>query len=310
MRRARSLRCGAVAVALAMLLAGCATAPAWRDDVVAAIAAARAEGQELVVFFALPGRDTSDRMQRSLTDVVVLDALADGGFAAAMADGVARKNLYAAWVGFGEGMGIAVLGVDGQCHAARPGPQDPEELAAFLRLCAAQRPALAAARGAVVGERPDPQAQHALGCLYLQLGRTKLAEPLLLDAATAGVADARHRLARLYALDGSLGSARRWLVHAPKTGPARVTEGYVLFKERKHHEAVAVLDAAVRAGDLGDDRQRALLYLGKALHEDRQDERAVSLLTALAAEGTGSTFEAAARHTLSHLRDPSHGHTH
>jgi len=303
-------RDGLVVLACAASFAGCRSAVAWRPDTVAAIADARAGGQELVLFFALPGRELSDRMQRQLDDPVVQAALADGGFAAAIADGVQRKNLYQTWVGFGEGMGTVVLGTDGQCHAARPGPQDPDELAAWLRSCAASRAALAGARAAVVAEDSDPRAKHRLGCLYLQLGSTRLAEPLLLDAATAGVADARHRLARLYALDGNLAAARRWLVHGPRTGPALVSEGYLLFKERRHREAVAVLEQALAAGDLGDERQRAVLFLGKALHEDQQDQRAVPLLEALANEGTGSTFEAAARHTLQHLRDPQHGHSH
>jgi hypothetical protein len=36
----------------------------------------------------------------------------------------------------------------------------------------------------------------------------------------------------------------------------------------------------------------------------------VPVLEALAAEGTGSTFEAVALHTLSHIRNPQHGHSH
>lgn len=301
---------GRVVLAIGALLGGCRTTVAWRPDTVAAIADARALGQELVLFFALPGRELSDRMQAQLDDPRVQAALVEGGFAATIADGEQRKNLYQTWVGFGEGMGTVVLGTDGQCHAARPGPQDPDELAAWLRLCARSREALAAARAAVAAARPDPLAQHRLGCLYLQLGSTRLAEPLLLDAATAGVADARHRLARLYALDGNLAAARRWLVHGPRTGPALVSEGYLLFKERRHREAIAVLEEALAAGELGDERQRAVLFLGKALHEDKQDQRALPLLEALANEGTGSTFEAAARHTLQHLRDPQHGHSH
>jgi uncharacterized protein HemY len=117
-------------------------------------------------------------------------------------------------------------------------------------------------------------------------------------------------LARLYALDGNLAAARRWLVDLPRTGPALVTEGYVLFKERRHAEAVVVLEAALARADLGGERQRAVLYLGKALHESKQDARAVPVLQALAAEGLGTTFEAAALHTLAHIRDPQHGHSH
>lgn len=290
-------------------LAGCATAPSWQPSLDLALRAARAGGQELVVYFALPGRDLSDRMQRTLTEPSILRELAAGDFAAAVADGVEQRRLYAAWVGFGEGMGIAVLGADGQCYAARPGPMDPPECAAFLRLCAALRPELAVARTAVMSPSSAPADQLRLGSLYLQLGRTKLAEEHLLVAATAGVTEARHRLARTYALDGNLTAARRWLVHVPKTGPVLVTEGYVLFKERRHREAAMVLEQAL-ATELGEDRQRAILYLGKALHEDRQNERARPLLESLAREGTGSTFEAAALHTLAHIADPQHGHTH
>ena len=91
---------------------------------------------------------------------------------------------------------------------------------------------------------------------------------------------------------------------------AQVTEGYVLFKERRNAEAAVVLQTALDGNSLGDERQRALLFLGKALHEDKQDTRAVPILEALSAEGTGRTFEAAARHTLAHIRDPQHGHSH
>ncbi|MBL9076494.1 MAG: hypothetical protein JNL08_03255 [Planctomycetes bacterium] len=307
-RLAAVARCGCVP--LLALVAGCAAAPAWRHDLPAAIAEARAAGRDLVVFFALPGREQSDRMQATLDDPRVTAVLSDHGFEAAIADGKERARLYAEWVAGGEGMGIAVLDGAGRCYAARPGPQDPPELAALLRQCAAARSDLASLQALVAQPAVAPLDQHALGCRLLDLGCRVRAEPLLLDAAMAGVADARHRLARLYALDGNVQSARRWLGSAPRTPPALVTEGYVLFKERRHRDAIAVFEQALAAGDLGADRQRALLYLGKALHEDRQDARAVPLLEALAAEGTGSTFEAAAQHTLGHLRDPQHGHDH
>lgn len=301
----------ALVVLAAIAFAGCAVAPvAWQDDVAAALRSARAARQELVVFFALTGRDASDRMQRSLDAPAVLAALADGGFAAAVADGMARQNLYTTWIGGGEGMGIAVLDGDGRCYAARPGPQDPPELAAFLRACAAARGELVALRQRAASASATPLDRHALGLLLLELGCRKECEPLLLDAATAGVADARHRLARLHALDGDVAAARRWLASAPRTAAALVTEGYVLFKERRHDEAIAVFERALRDTRVGADRQRAQLYLGKALHEAKQDARAVPILEALAAEGTGSTFEAAALHTLGHIRDPQHGHAH
>ncbi len=198
----------------------------------------------------------------------------------------------------------------GACSCARPGPQDPEQRAARLDLCERRRAPLASARAALSAEPRDPQLQHQLGGLYLELGCRVHSEPLLLEAATLGVAESRHRLARLYALDGNLVAARRWLDASPRTPAAMATEGYVLFKERRHAEAVRVFEEALATGRLGPERQRATLYLGKSLHEDRQDERAVPILERLSAEGTGSTFEAAARHTLGHIYNPDHGHTH
>jgi len=298
------------AALLAALLPCCAAPPEWQQDLTAALAGARRSGREVVVFFTLPGREMSDRMQARIEDPLIMAALARGGFAAVVCDGVARKRLYGAWIGGGEGMGIAVLDAAGAVYCARPGPQDPEELAALLDLCAAKREPLARLRAQQAAAPRDPLLQHELGCLYLELGCRVHCEPLLLEAATGGVAEARHRLAHLYALDGDLLSARRWLQAAPRTPDAIATEGYVLFKERRHAEAVEAFEQALATGKLGEERQRALLYLGKSLHEAKDDERAVPTLERLANEGTGSTFEAAARHTLGHIYNPDHGHTH
>ena len=90
---------------------------------------------------------------------------------------------------------------------------------------------------------------------------------------------------------------------------AWVTEGYLLYKERRHAEAVAVLARAL-AGELGDERPRARLFYGKALHEAGRDAEAEAELVALARDAVGTTFAGAALHTLAHLRNPDHGHTH
>ncbi|MCA8976682.1 MAG: hypothetical protein KDC98_18315 [Planctomycetes bacterium] len=299
----------AAALAALVGLAACAT-PRWQDELLPALSDARAAGREVVVFFALAGRDASDRMQGWLDDPRVLAALGRGGFAAVTCDGFENKRLYQGWVGFGEGMGIAVLDGEGRVYATRPGPQDPPELAAYLDLCAASRAELRRLRAAAAAATADPNDKHRLGVLLLRLGNRVEAEPLLLDAALAGVTAARHHVARLYALEGSLEKAWHWLRHVPRTPAAETTRGYLLYKERRHEEAAQVLEAALQVGELGDDRQRALLFLGKALHEARRDDRAGPLLRALANENTGSTFEAAALHTLAHIADPDDGHTH
>ncbi len=64
-----------------------------------------------------------------------------------------------------------------------------------------------------------------------------------------------------------------------------------------------MLQAALATGQLGAERQRAVLFLAKAWHDARRDDRAEPLLVALVAEGTGSLAEAQAAHVLRHLRD-------
>ena len=101
------------------LLAGCVAPPEWQTDLEVALRPELRGGRDLVVFFALPGREMSDRMQARLDDPLVMAALARGDFTAVTCDGVARKRLYGAWIGGGEGMGIAVLDAAGHCYCAR-----------------------------------------------------------------------------------------------------------------------------------------------------------------------------------------------
>ncbi len=284
----------------------CATGGSWRTDLPTALAAARQAGRDVVVFFARTGHEASDRTQAGLGDASVLAALGDGDFVAVVVDAAAQARLCELWLGGRDGFGIAVIDAAGQPYAACPGPQDPDELAAFVRSCAALRPDLAAARAAAAAAGAGPDEQHALGSLYLRLGCRAAAEQHLIPAAMAGVADARHQLARLHAQDGWLAAARNWLAAAPPTPAARATEGYLLCKEKRFREAIPVLEAALQTGRLGEDRQWAMLHLARALHETKDDARAVPLLESLSREGTGSVAEAGARHTLRHIRNADH----
>ena len=116
-----------------LMLGSCAVVGAaptpWREDADAAIAEARSAGADTLVYFALPGRDLSDRMeQASLSSEPVLAALQRHGFHSVRIDGFAQAVRYDQWVGGGEGMGVCVLDAAGRCYAARPGPQDPPEI--------------------------------------------------------------------------------------------------------------------------------------------------------------------------------------
>jgi hypothetical protein len=293
---------------VALLAASCTAPPEWQRDMQSALSESRSGARDLVVYFALPGRSASDSMESRLPHPVVLDALAAGGFVALIADGVACKRMYAEWIGGSEGMGMCVLDGQGYCYAARPGPQDPGQVAAFLDYCASKRAELAVLRSKLQQPAVSPLDQYALGCLLLDLGCRVHSEPLLTSAAMDGVAQARLRLAHLFALDGNLTAARRWLKTAPVSPAAKYTEGYVLFKERSYEAAVKAFEEALATKKLGADRQNALLYLGKSLHQDKRDDQAIPILEALVAEATGSTFEAAATHTLGHIYNPDHGH--
>lgn len=283
----------------------------WPRDAAPALAAAAASGRDTVVCFALPGRELSDQMERrTLDDPVVLAALERGGFLSLRLDGFAQQRLRTGWLGQGEGMGVCVLDPAARVYAARPGPQAAAELAAWLDLVAARRPAVVAARQAQASAPRDPAACHRLGSLLLELGCRRDTEELLLTAAQGGIADARLQLARRCAQDGQLERARQWLRGVPPSPGAAVTEGCVLFEERRHQEAVQVLRAALQRGGLGDDRECAQLFLGKALHETGSDRDAVAVLEALLAEGSTAPVAAAAARTLDHIRNPEPGHTH
>lgn len=306
------MACVRHALLLPLLFVACATAPVpFARDARAVLGEARANGREVVVFFALEGREQSDRMERqALPDPEVAAALAAGDFASLRLDGVAHKRLYDEWIGGGEGMGLVVLDAEGRPYAARPGPLDPPELAAFVRQCAESRARVRDLRRAVENAPKGPDEALALGTQLLELGCRTESEGLLVRAAQAGRLDARHRLARLYALDGYCQRARQWLDGVPPTRASEVTLGYVLFKERRHREAAQVLAVPANDPSLGDDRLRACLYLGKALHECGDDAAARVVLQRLSREARGTPFGAAADHTLSHLDSNDHGHTH
>ncbi len=290
-------------------MVGCRAAPPWRP--VDGASAPPATGADAVLYFALPGRELSDRMeQHCLVAPPVLAALRRGDFASLRIDGFAAHELYARCVGAGEGMGIVVLDACGEVLATRPGPQDPPELAAYLDLIAARRDAIAQARAALQAEPADPDLALRLGALLLELGCRREPERLLLAAAAAGRDAAVVKLAHLYALDGDLVQARAWLTRARPSPATAVTEGYVLYKERRHAEAAAVLRTALAAGGLGDDLPRARLFFGKALHESQCDEEAVPVLEALIRDHPATTWAGAAMHTLQHIRNPDHGHRH
>lgn len=297
---------------LGLSLAGCAGTPGrWSDDSAGTLREARAVGRDAVIFFRLAGREQSDRMQRVvLLAPEVTVALDAGGFASLSMDGFAQQRLYSQWIGGGEGMGVCVLDSEGRVYAARPGPQDPPELAAFLRLCASRRQQVLQLRAALARAPVDGKANLALGCALLDLGCRVGTEDLLVRAAQAGEVDANHRLARLFALDGRCERARQWLRAALPSAAADVTLGYVLFKERKHVEAATLLAGPARDPALGDEALRARLYLGKALHECGRDAEARVVLQSLAQDASDSIFGASALHSLTHLDDKDHGHTH
>ena len=293
------------------LLAACvSTSLPWTSDLTSARVRSRDDGRDLVVFFALPGREQSDRMEIALLDPVVLAALQRGEFESLRLDGFAQQRLYNDWIGGGEGMGLAVLDPRGVAYCARPGPLDPLEIAALLDRCATGRTRIDALRASHAQNDRDAQACLDLGCALLELGCRVGAEPLLLQAAQGGALDAHHRLARLYALDGHCVRARQWLRTALPSPAAQVTLGYVEFKERQYRKAVETFAAVLQQPDLGEDALRARLYLGKALHECGRDDEAIRIFQALVQEAPGTTFGAGAQHSLTHLMDGNHGHTH
>lgn len=294
------MRRGYCAAAL-LLLAGC-TATDWQE------LPEPGELANTVVFVALPGRELSDSMvHAALRAPVVLQALSDGGFRSVSLDGFAHSAYYRTWIGSGEGMGICVFDHAGRVIGTRPGPQDAEELAAYLRLVASLRERVLAAR-VTHAQTGDAASAVALAQLLLELGVRRETEALLQQACAADSARARELLAQLHALEGRLEAARALLAQCAPSPTVAVTTGYLLYKERRHAEAAATLAAALRT-DLGREQLRARLFYAKALHECG-DARAERELLALIDSAPGTVIAGAAMHTLAHLRDKSHGHQH
>lgn len=288
------------------LLVACATPPPAAWDAPLGEARAQAHGADalLVVFVALPGRELSDRMeQQALRDPRVLEVLRRHAYVTARIDGFRDATHYAQWIGSGEGMGIAVLDPAGLVGAARPGPQDAPELAAFLEQAAQSRAALAELR------RNAPRSL-ARAELLVELGCRREAEPLLRQLAAGGDPRAALLLALLLGQDGRLLDARAALAAVP-AGPERdVVDGYICFKERRHAEAVAILERVPSSAVPARERWRAALYRGKALAACGRTEDALAVLQVLAEDARGTTFAGAAEHALTHILDPDHGHAH
>lgn len=300
-------------IASLALLGACELPPKpWSPDVDGVVASARADGLETVVFLALPGRELSDRMEREVLRSSAIELALDAGrFRTARVDAFARQDLYAAWVGSGEGMGLAVLDGSGRCHAARPGPQDAPELEAFLRLCVSRRQALVVAQGLLDARPDDPDAMIRLAEIFLELGARVRAEPLLLAAAEQRPQRVAPLMALLHGQDGRLQAARKWLERAPAGAQRDVIDGYLCFKERRHAEAIALFRGALAQGGLPDrEQQRARLYLGKSLQETGQTAEALTVLRSLLAEARGTVFAGAAEHTIEHIKNPGQGHSH
>lgn len=311
----RPVHCGRVGMRFLLLVLACSacTSPtaAWRSDLLDARRESQRSCRDLAVYFALPTREQSDRMEQScLSSPEALAALAHGEFVSVRLDGFQQQRLYGEWVGGGEGMGLCVLDPKGRPYAARPGPLDSPEVAAFLDACAAERMRIARLRSAQEAAPTDPVACLELGCALLELGCRVGAEPLLLQAAQGGQLDAHHRLARLFALDGHVVRARQWLRTALPSPAADVTLGYVLFKERQYRKAAETLALALQRGGLDGDELRARLYLGKAWIDCGETEKATAILEQLLRDAPSTTFGAAAQHSLSHLKDGNHGHSH
>lgn len=280
---------------------------AWTRDVDAALAEAKRSDKLVVLHFQLAGRPLCKQMsEETFVDVEVGRRLKS--FVAVFVDMEARPELFDATVGGKGALGTAVVDAALDPVSVLPGYAAASDFLRFLDRAEKGYPALKAARGTAT--------PLALGDLYRDLQSPRRAEACWGEGASKGDALCHERLARALVLRGKNLDARRHLeafrASTPAAGLDRAafTEGLILTLERKHAEAVRVLDQALAAHPASPEGDQILLSLGYVRHMAGEDAKAIGILESLPKRFPASPWVAEAKLRIEHIKNPPPDHEH
>jgi tetratricopeptide (TPR) repeat protein len=284
---------------------------AWGRDIEAALAEAKRADKLLVLHFQLEGRPLCKAMtEETFADADVKRRLS--AFVPVFVDMAARPELFDRTVGGKGALGTAVVDAALDPVSVLPGYAGAADFLRFLDAAQKGYPRLKEARAKAV----DAPGLHALGDVYRDLESPRRAEACWREASGRGHGASHERLARALVLRGKNLEARAQLEAFRKAGldagrdRAGLTEGMILALERRHAEAVRVLDDALRSHPASEEADQMLLALGFVRHQLGEDARAIEMLESLLARFPSSPWAPEAKARIGHIRNPPPDHEH
>jgi tetratricopeptide (TPR) repeat protein len=299
----------------------------WKADYAAALAEARRDGKLIVVHFMIEGRPACVSMEEETlrhADVVA----ASKRFVGVKVDVDRRPDFYQGTVGGRGGLATCVLDTTNDVVSAVTGFIPADEYVRFLVRAERGHAALREAREAAASRPGDADSMSALAETYLRLESRRRAEECYEGAiqlgAKAGKAGAsmvlcHERLARLAVVRGRNKEARGHLAEVRrldpegKTGKADrllLTEAIALGIERRHLEAVRLLEDGLKGHPASEEADYMRFVLGFVLHQLPDDKRALEVLEDLVRSFPASAWIKTAKEQIGHIKNPQPDHTH
>jgi tetratricopeptide (TPR) repeat protein len=302
----------------------------WFKDYEIARTEARKHNRLILLHFFLAGRPVCKTMdEETFAKAEVLQALGDR-YIAVRADIEVNSKLFEATIGGRGGLASCVVDATGDVLSARNGYAGPEEFVRFLEKAATGCGRIQAARELLRAGPAAPGLLLALGEAYRENDSLRRAEECYaraLESAEMGgepgekraSAKCHERMARFRVQRGKNLEARRHLESARKLDPEglsaekdrlQLTEGLILAVERRHAEAAKVLREGLRLYPGSDEVDHMSYALGFVLHQDSQDKPALEALESVVRLYPRSSWVAAAREQIEHIRNPQPDHVH
>lgn len=301
----------------------------WRVDVDSARLEARKAGRLLLVYFHLLDRPLCRTMEEEVLSKPEAAQAVGDRFVAVRADIDVHGALLESILGHRAGLATGVLDTDGDVVSARKGYVALPDFVKFLDRAAAGAPRIREARAAAAQGRTAGRVL-ALAEEYRACDSVRRAEQSYLEALEAagspieapvrGAAAACHdRLARIRIAQGRNLEARKHLEQAraldPEGRSARkdrllLTEGLTLAVERRHAEAARVLKECVEGQADDEEADHAVYALGFVLHQSNRDAEALRVFEDGLKRFPRSTWAAAMKEQIGHIKNPQPDHTH